>query len=213
MSVFIPRKVVTKLDSEAKIKGRKSKLYKQNSIFTNSIDDNQSDSNNEDIIQITRKERKILLNTIRDLIKNISNLNIKITKNSITSEDNTNEYIINPKEKIKLTYLDTLNPFIFPWYLVQILNLTPYEAYIIYKKELVPDEYSYNRIILKKNISLGKKLKFKQKRNSLNEIVIPVIANDQTAEEANLYCYCKGKYPADFMISKIFLLIFFRLLL
>jgi len=127
-------------------------------------------------------------------------------------EDNNNYQIKNVKERINLTYSDTLNPKFFPWYMIKgFSNLSPYDLYRIYMTELVPDEYHYAKLILKKNFvkkkpknSLSKRKKIKRIATASAKTVIASV-NDQiipsTVNSEEIFCYCKKPSNGEFMIG------------
>ncbi len=57
------------------------------------------------------------------------------------------------KIPINLSYNDSLNPKLFPWYYIKCGNLTPFEIFNIYKKHIKNDEL-YKKIILKNSFNV-----------------------------------------------------------
>lgn len=134
-------------------------------------------------------------------------------------EDNTNYQIKNVKERINLTYSDTLNPKFFPWYMIKgFSNLSPYDLYRIYMTELVPDEYHYAKLILKKNFEKKNPKKSLSKRKKIKRIAgasaKPSIApfNDQNfrsiVNSEEIFCYCRKPCNGEFMIGNYYSYLF-----
>lgn len=139
--------------------------------------------------RVTHKEQSKIINKIREILLALSNMKIKIAINE------NMDYILEnqPKERITLKYSDTLNPDIFPWFLLSDLTrFTPFEIFNYYSKELVPNEQVYNRLILKKSLNL--KLKKKRSNNKVEQI--------EPENSGFPYCYCK-KDISDIMIGII----------
>jgi hypothetical protein len=127
-------------------------------------------------------------------------------------EDNTNYQIKNVKERIVLTYSDTLNPKFFPWYMIKgFSNLSPYDLYRIYMTELVPDEYHFTKLILKKNFITNKKkqksLSMKKKLRGIAAVSASTAASNmlnpvsQKVQEDEIFCYCRKPCNGEFMIG------------
>jgi hypothetical protein len=133
------------------------------------------------------KIRKELLRKVRDTALMLSNINI-IIKVSNNSELNL---IRNKKKNISISYLETLNPEIFPWYNIKIANLTGFEVYQVYK-EFVPNELIYAQLIQKNKNGL----RLKKAKPVLTPIVLPPDYE---------FCYCK-KFTQDVnLVGKIFI--------
>ena len=198
----------------------------------NSVNDNLENETDMD----TNKFSKDFLTTIKNKkIKIESKDEFSLNKNSNLDTDkkdlNKNNGIIynliscknNSFHSSKLTYLSfnqTLNPKIFPWYYIKSKNLNPFEIFNLYRKT-VKDEELFYKIILKipylknKNIvnidsnkfktGKRKKLKanlnfFKNKKindNFLSTQKTEIINNlnismeNNTEEDNTKYCYCK----------------------
>ncbi len=98
------------------------------------------------------------------------------------------------KEKISIPYEETINPEIFPWYMLEgVTRFSPFDVFCFYSKEIVPNKDAYNKIILKKSNSL--------KKNKKSKKILP-----QLKEPAFKYCYCK-KDTGGTMIGKIIIYI------
>jgi hypothetical protein len=139
---------------------------------------------------LTKRDKRSLVHQVREICKELSNLEITIQKITKAENETKCEYNVIPlsKPKIKLSYQDVCNPLIFPWNLVKVSSnfFTPYEIFIQFKT-LIPNEYSFTKYILKK---IPRKLKAEQP-------IIPPVVIDQT-----LYCYCRQKCQGnEFMIS------------
>jgi hypothetical protein len=119
----------------------------------------------------------------------LSNMKIKISINDKM------EYHLdyNPKEKISIPYEETINPEIFPWYMLEgVTRFSAHDVFCFYSKEIVPNKEAYNRIILKKSSC--------QKKNKKNKKNIPA-----KKEPDFKYCYCKRDI-GGVMIGTIFLM-------
>jgi hypothetical protein len=131
---------------------------------------------------ISKKDKTKVIKKIREILFNISNLNICLI--NINEEEGKEEiYGVNSlyRDKITLTYEETLNPEIFPWYMLKgVTRLSPLEAFKLYSKELVLNHEAFNRIILKRPV-----IKLKKKKN-----------------KAIAYCECKSTSEDDTMIGK-----------
>jgi hypothetical protein len=133
---------------------------------------------------ISKKDKNRVMKKIREILIDMSNMNVSLVKSS--EVDGAEFYSIKPepKEKITMSYEDTINPEIFPWYLLKgVSRLTPYEAFVFYSRDLVPNHEAFNRVILKKPAIKLKKNKVKKQ---------PEI----------LYCVCKTNQDSELMIGK-----------
>jgi hypothetical protein len=132
---------------------------------------------------ISKKEKSRVMKKIREILIEMSNMTISVIKTNDTYGVETYSIKPEPKEKITVSYEETLNPEIFPWYLLKgVSRLTPYEAYMIYSRDVVPNHEAFNRIILKKPAIKLKKNKVKKQ---------PEI----------LYCVCKTNQDSELMIG------------
>jgi hypothetical protein len=134
------------------------------------------------------KIRKELLRKVRDIAQQLSSINITIRLNG---QDYSILYGRN--KPITITYQETLNPEIFPWYMIKFPNLTTLEIYQVYK-ELIPNELIYSQIILKK-----KSLRLKSKPRHF-EPIVQIIPEYQ-------YCYCRQFKNDDTQLVGKFILI------
>ena len=175
--------------------------------------------------KILKKRDKIdLIKKVIEMCRDISNLNIPL---KITSENEKKIFVYdkNKKTKITLSYSDTLNPKVFPWFLMKFSNLSPFEAFTEYK-QIVSNDFLFNKIILKKSFKakiLKKEVNSKEanKNNALPVTLSVIYSNtndNQKLEvfkaEDGLFCYCKKPFmEGDFMVGKIKLILYFRLLL
>jgi hypothetical protein len=121
------------------------------------------------------KIRKELLRKVRELALQLTDLNVVIRINSAQDHN----IFRNKNKNITITYQETLNPELFPWYLIKIPGITTFEIYQVYK-ELVPNELIYSETILRK-----KHIGFKK----LGQVEQPVV-------QEFLYCVCK-QYKCD----------------
>jgi hypothetical protein len=173
-------------------------------------------------------------------INNINYQNFKENNNEIiTNKDKDNIFTtkfemiapkINNTKKLNLipiTFKETLNPKIFPWFLIKVGNFKTIEIFNFYKKT-IKDENLFHKLILKNkanilennNIlidSIPKKYKKANNNNILdNNNYNNLQGNINTINEENLnnlenieiidhtkYCYCrKETYPGEFMVGK-----------
>lgn len=170
---------------------------------------------NKQIIKksLKKREKINLLKKVGELGKDISNLSIPI-KINYGEDKNAKEYSYDKNKKLKnnISYLDTLDSKIFPWFLVKISNFTPAEAFNEYK-QLVPDELSYNKLILKKSVSVKSKLTNKKGLSKQTTTILPclsvIYSNNDSHKfeiykpEEGLFCYCKMPFlEGDFMVGK-----------
>lgn len=123
--------------------------------------------------------------------------------------ENSYEYVIkNLKEKINLSYSDTLNPNFFPWFMIKgFSNLSPFDLHRIYMNELVPDECHYSRLILKKNFTSKKKtqkkfLRKKRLRSNTKSVSLNNHVEQTKSNNHEIFCYCRKPYLGDLMIGK-----------
>jgi len=77
------------------------------------------------------------------------------TKENKTAKDYNlilvpNKNFINKNSRNRLTYNDSLNPNLFPWYYIKYSNFSPYDIVSIYKN-FIKNEEIYNKSILKIN--------------------------------------------------------------
>ncbi len=131
------------------------------------------------------------MNRIREILIALSNRKIKISINE------NEEYHLDSqsKERITLSYQDTLDPEIFPWYMMEgVTRMTPWEVFVYYSKELVPSQESYSKNVLK--ISTKQK-----KKKKLRKILGKIIQQEPETK----YCYCKKEINDVMMIGSFLL--------
>ena len=124
-------------------------------------------------IKLSNSEKKIFMDSIRNLEKEVCELTVFINKD-FEIIDNKNNNINN-----KLSYIDIGQPFKFPWYLIRdseayLNGMKPKEIFR-YFKSICFNEEEYNKIIHKMN-----KNQIIQMRKEKNKI------------KQKLYCYCKN---------------------
>lgn len=181
---------------------RKMDKHYDLSVFTPkkniSLTFSKNDNNKKQ--HILEKDKRKLIHLIRELLKSLSNMNV------VCKKSNEGEYTLDHcKKGIKFTYEETKSPTVFPWYLVKLDNLSSFDCFNLYLS-LVPTEYDYYRIILKKNY---KKIIKKSLGLHIKEKIITIEDTKGTKvevykEDDQLYCYCKRKFLVDdFMISKL----------
>ena len=145
-----------------------------------------------------------------DTIREEKKSECELTDEPLSSK-NEYEYVIkNVKEKINLSYPETLNPNLFPWFMIKgFSNLTPFDLHRIYMNELVPDESHFSKLILKKNFTSKKKTQKKlMRKNRLRANKNSVSLNNhvEPAPQSNdeeIYCYCRKPFLGEFMIGKL----------
>ena len=150
----------------------KTKGEKVNGIVNNDIINKK--------IKLNNKEKKMFLNTIRQLESEISNLTIEVNKDDFS--------IIEKKNKKNLSYNDTCLAYKFPWYMIKdselyLNGMKPIEIFRLYQS-IIPNEMAYLKIIQKmSNAKLQKLIKQqKQKAKEKNKEI--------KYENEDIYCYC-----------------------
>ena len=131
-------------------------------------------------IKLNNKEKKMFLNTIRQLESEISNLTIEVNKDDFS--------IIEKKNKKNLSYNDTCLAYKFPWYMIKdselyLNGMKPIEIFRLYQS-IIPNEMSYLKTIQKmSNVKLKKLIKI-QKQNIKDKLFNYDFFNN------DIYCYC-----------------------
>jgi hypothetical protein len=135
-------------------------------------------------IELTSSEKKNLINAIRDMLIDESNLTLEI---------NSEDYSIKQHNNINLIYEDTTYPEKFSWVLLketqEYLNgISTFETFKIYQS-IVTNTIDYAKIILKEKINFDlKKNKIKQKKKKEKE---------KPKEE--IYCSCRKVLQIDWI--------------
>lgn len=110
----------------------------------------------------------------------------KIPSKVNENKDNFQFTIINKVNKFnkkEMSYKDTLNPKIFPWYLIDnISRVTPKQAYLAYKHLICPDEITFMKKIQQKSDE-----EIQRKKNLLLRTV-----TYEVESENKIICYCKS---------------------
>ncbi len=131
-------------------------------------------------IELTSAEKKNLINAIRDMLIDESNLTLEI---------NSEDYSIKQNNNINLTFEDTTYPEKFSWVLLketqEYLNgISTFETFKIYQS-IITNRLDYAKNILKEKINLdAKKNKIKQKKKK---------------EKEEVYCSCRKFYQSDWI--------------
>ncbi len=130
-------------------------------------------------IKLNNKEKKMFLNSIRELESEISNLTIEVNKDDYT--------IIEKKNKKTLSYNDTCLAYKFPWYMIKeselyLNGMKPIEIFRLYQS-IIPNETSYLKIIQKMSNSKLQKIIKQQKQKAKEKNIIKYDNDD-------IYCYC-----------------------
>ena len=135
-------------------------------------------------IELTSAEKKNLINAIRDMLIDESNLTLEI---------NSEDYSIKQNNNINLTFEDTTYPEKFSWVLLketqEYLNgISTFETFKIYQS-IITNRLDYAKNILKLKINLdAKKNKIKQKKKKEKE-----------KEKEEVYCSCRKFYQSDWI--------------
>ena len=145
---------------------------------------NNNSFNYEKSIELTSSEKKCLINAIREMLIDESNLTLEI---------NSEDYSIKTNNNIKLTYDDILYPEKFSWCFLKenqyyLNGISNYETFKIFQS-LIPNKIDYAKNILKEKISIPEKpkkhkIKIKQK-------------NKTKKEEELKYCICNKNNKLD----------------
>ena len=158
-----------------------------NDVYNMKEDSNKKNSTNNNMkIELTNSEKKNLINAIREMLIDQSNLTLEI---------NSDDYSIKQNNNIDFSYDNLTYPEKFSWPLLkqsqEYLNgISPFETFKIYSS-IVTNKNDYAKIILKEKIKpLPKKAKIKQQKQKQQTI-------EPKKEE---YCYCKS-YKNDVWIG------------
>ena len=201
-NLIINNNVINLIDKNHKKKnGRKEKNKKTRLINKNNVNNikninnnnllsniNMNSNLNEKSIELNQAEKKQLINAIRDLIIDQSNLNIEINKKDFSLKSNTN---------IKMNYYDMVLPEKFSWYFLkenlEYLNgISNYEVFQIYINT-INNELEFKKQILKEKPNIpnnnSNNKNHKHKKNKKNKIK----NNIATFENNEHFCYCKSK--------------------
>ena len=161
------------------------KKLNNNDIYMNTDTSKKNNFMNSNMkIELTSSEKKNLINAIRDMLIDESNLTLEI---------NSEDYSIKQHNNINLIYEDTTYPEKFSWVLLketqEYLNgISTFETFKIYQS-IVTNKIDYAKIILKEKINFDlKKNKIKQKKKKEKE---------KPKEE--IYCSCRKVLQIDWI--------------
>ena len=160
------------------------KLNNNDMYMNNDITKKNNFMNSNMKIELTSSEKKNLINAIRDMLIDESNLTLEI---------NSEDYSIKQHNNINLIYEDTTYPEKFSWALLketqEYLNgISTFETFKIYQS-IITNRIDYAKIILKEKINFdSKKNKIKQKKKKEKE---------KPKEE--IYCSCRKFYQIDWI--------------
>ena len=158
------------------------KIIKKIGKNNNNINENDNNTNNNEIpsndstkkstnsniynfekdIELTSSEKKCLLNTIREMLIDESNLTLEI---------NSENYSIRTNDKITITYEDLQYPEKFSWCFLKenqyyLNGITNYETFKIFQG-LIPNKEEYIKNILKEKIISPEKQKKNKNKNKI----------------------------------------------
>ena len=160
------------------------KLNNNDMYMNNDTSKNNSFMNSNMKIELTSSEKKNLINAIRDMLIDESNLTLEI---------NSEDYSIKQNNNINITFEDTTYPEKFPWVLLketqEYLNgISTYETFKIYQS-IIKDKLLYAKIILKEKVNFeSKKNKLKQKKKK-----------EAQKPKEEIYCSCRQILPIDWI--------------
>ena len=182
---------------------KKNNLYESNNILNNNDllynDSNKKNSNNNvynDKIELTGSEKKCLINAIREMLIDESNLTLEIS---------TEDYSIKQNNNIKFTFEDMTYPEKFSWcYLKEtqdyLNGISNFETFKIYQS-IIQNKNDYIKNILKEKIitpekpKKNKKIKQKQKNKKEEKYCI---CGNQTQKNEWVGCdNNNGKCPGN----------------
>lgn len=135
--------------------------------------------------RLRKKEVNLLINRIRELAKVTSNATFEFKKKS------KNTYYYNTKIESRYSFIDTINPKVFPWFLVRVKGRKSEELFEYYLS-IVKDDNDFNKKILKKS------------QKQIDKINRKIISRFKELEESPIFCICKRTK------QDIFVGIFFR---
>ena len=174
------------LDKKGILLDEKKILKKlNNDVYMNNDTSKKNNFMNANMkIELTSAEKKNLINAIRDMLIDESNLTLEI---------NSEDYSIKQNNNINLTFEDTTYPEKFSWVLLketqEYLNgISTFETFKIYQS-IITNRLDYAKNILKLKINLdAKKNKIKQKKKKEKE-----------KEKEEVYCSCRKFYQSDWI--------------
>ena len=157
------KKILKKLSNDIYMK---DDLYKKNNI-ANSMK-----------IELTNSEKKKLINAVREMLIDQSNLTLEINKD---------DYSIKQTNKIIFNFDTTNYPEKFSWALLkesqEYLNgINAFETFKIYRT-IIKNESDYIKVILKE------KIKNSSKKNKINQITT-VVKTEDNKNNCPKYCLC-----------------------
>ena len=161
-------------------------LYNSELLYTDSTKKlNNSSFNFEKGIELTNSEKKSLLNAIREMLIDESNLTLEI---------NSEDYSLKSSNNIKLTYDDLQYPEKFSWCFLKenqyyLNGISNYETFKIFQT-LVPNKNDYAKNILKEKVISPEKLK-KNNKNKAKE-------KQKIKTEIEKFCIC-SKYDNNWV--------------
>ena len=132
--------------------------------------------NYEKNIELSSSEKKSLINAIREMLIDESNLTLEI---------NTEDYSIKQNNNIILTYEDIQYPEKFSWCFLKenqyyLNGISNYETFKIFRS-LIPNKIDFAKNILKEKISTPEKIK--KHKNKIKQ-------KNKKIEEKEKYCIC-----------------------
>ena len=166
-----------------------------NDIYNMKDDSNKKNSNssNNMKIELTNAEKKNLINAIREMLIDQSNLTLEI---------NNEDYSIKQNNNIRFTYDHMTYPEKFSWPLLkqsqEYLNgISPFETFKIFGT-LVHNKEDFAKIVLKEKIKpVPKKVKMKQQKQQQQQQL------QQIMQQKDEFCYCLLKGGEDWIGCEI----------
>ena len=174
------KKIFKKIGKNNSLNESNNNYIYNNEILNESVKKSINNSYNyEKNIELTSSEKKSLINAIREMLIDESNLTLEI---------NSEDYSIKTNSTIKLTYDDILYPEKFSWCFLKenqyyLNGISNYETFKIFQN-LIPNKFDYAKNILKEKITTPEKPK-KHKNKQKHKI--------KKEEEKNKFCICNKK--------------------
>ena len=155
-------------------------IYNSDSLFNESVKKNNNNNlynNYEKNIELTSSEKKYLINAIRELLIDQSNLTLEI---------NSQDYSIKQNNNIKFTFEDMTFPEKFSWCFLKesqdyLNGISNYETFKIYRNIIV-NKGDFAKNILKEKIVTPEKPK--KNKNKIRQ------KHKKAKEEESQYCIC-----------------------
>ena len=163
-------------------------IYNSDSFFNDSTkknNNNNSYSNYDKNIELTCSEKKYLINAIREMLIDQSNLTLEI---------NSEDYSLKQNNNIKFTFEDMTYPEKFSWCFLKesqdyLNGISNYETFKIYRS-IVVNKGDFAKNILKEKITTPEKPK--KHKNKIRQ-------KHKKVKEEDKYCICNNKTKTDWV--------------